>query len=146
MKVMIVNIWRSTVAAGALLTLYAAQADTQVASTTASTGAHHAQPARDSVEASIERGSVAFQHYCSLCHGVTGEGNGRAARLYTPRPSNLVKTDKNAAYVDLIVRSGGAALGRSKFMPPWKDELTDEQIRDVVNYIGSIGSSYTPSK
>ena len=29
----------------------------------------------------------------------------------------------------LIVQKGGKALARSEFMPPWGEELTDEQIR-----------------
>ena len=127
-----------------LLAAGAAQAETPAESTNAATVASAAGPVRDGTEASIERGAIAFQHYCSLCHGATAEGNGRAAKLYTPRPANLSKTDKNAAYIDLIVRRGGGALGRSSFMPPWSDELTDEQIRDLVNYIGSISSAYTP--
>ena len=102
-------------------------------------------PPRDTLEASIQRGGIAFQHYCSLCHGATGAGNGRAARLYNPPPANLLKTDKDGVYIDLIVRRGGAAIGRSEFMPPWDKELTDEQVRDLVNYIRSI-SSPAPSK
>jgi mono/diheme cytochrome c family protein len=29
-------------------------------------------------------------------------------------------------------------MGRSAFMPPWGQELTDEQIRDVVYYLSVI--------
>jgi mono/diheme cytochrome c family protein len=36
------------------------------------------------------------------------------------------------------VRTGGKALARSEFMPPWGEELTDEQISDVVSYLQSI--------
>ena len=46
----------------------------------------------------------------------------------------------NEAYMKLIVRSGGKAMARSEFMPAWGDELTDEQITDVVTYLGSINS------
>jgi mono/diheme cytochrome c family protein len=95
-------------------------------------------PVRDTPEASIERGRIAFEHYCALCHGPSGDGNGRAARLYTPKPANLITTDKNAQYKDLIIRRGGAALGRSPYMPPWSEELTEEQITDLVNFLQSI--------
>lgn len=136
--------WRNAIAVWALLAACSAQAETQASSLNAGTQANEKHPSRDTIEASIERGSVAFQHYCSLCHGVTAEGNGRAAKLYTPRPTNLRKTDKNATYIDLIIRRGGAAIGRATFMPPWNDELTDEQIRDLVSYIGSISSAHVP--
>jgi mono/diheme cytochrome c family protein len=98
-------------------------------------------PQRDSQEASIYRGSIVFHHYCELCHGVNADGKGRAAKLYTPPgPANLVMSDKNDAYKNLIIRRGGKMLGRSEFMPPWGNELTDEQITDVVAFLGSIRS------
>ncbi len=38
----------------------------------------------------------------------------------------------------MIVRKGGKEMGRSEFMPPWGEELTDEQISDVVHYIDTL--------
>lgn len=95
-------------------------------------------PNKNTLEAAIYRGSIVFNNYCILCHGVKADGNGRAARLYNPRPANLVLSDKNDDYKELIIRRGGTALGRSEFMPPWGEELTDEQIRDVITYLRSI--------
>jgi mono/diheme cytochrome c family protein len=97
--------------------------------------------ARDSPEAGIVRGSLVFVHYCVTCHGVNADGRGRAARLYNPPPANLRASDKSAAYMRLIVRTGGKAMARSEFMPAWGDELTDEQIADVVTYLQSINPS-----
>lgn len=93
---------------------------------------------RDSRDAAIFRGGLVYTSYCVTCHGINADGNGRAARLYTPRPANLRTSDKNDAYVELIVRKGGEAIGRSAKMPPWEEELTNEQIRDVVAFIRSI--------
>ena len=52
--------------------------------------------------------------------------------------ANLRGSDKNDQYVSLIIRKGGAALGRSEFMPTWEAELTEEQVRDLVAYLRSI--------
>lgn len=93
---------------------------------------------RDSAEAGAFRGGLVYANYCVTCHGMNADGNGRAARLYTPRPANLRTSDKNDAYASLIIRKGGAVLGRSEFMPTWEAELTDEQIRDLVSYLRSI--------
>jgi mono/diheme cytochrome c family protein len=93
---------------------------------------------RDSQDAAIFRGGLVYSSYCVTCHGINADGNGRAARLYTPRPANLRATDKNDAYINLIVRRGGEAIGRSPKMPPWGEELTDEQIHDVVAFVRSI--------
>lgn len=98
-------------------------------------------PPKATLEASIQRGQIVYSNYCQLCHGTKGDGNGRTARLYSPRPANLVTATSNADYVELIVRKGGEAIGRSPFMPPWNDELTDEQVRDVVNFVGSISQN-----
>lgn len=95
-------------------------------------------PKKDSPEASAYRGSIVFNHYCALCHGAKADGNGRAAKLYNPRPANLVMSDKNDAYKNLIIRRGGKMLGRSEFMPAWDNELTDEQIADVIAFLRSI--------
>jgi mono/diheme cytochrome c family protein len=89
-------------------------------------------------ELSVHRGGIVYMHYCVTCHGITADGNGRSAKLYNPKPANLVKSDKNDLYKELIVRRGGGAIGRSNFMPPWGEELTDEQVRDVVTFLRSI--------
>ena len=93
---------------------------------------------RDGADAAAFRGSLVFLTYCITCHGANADGKGRAARLYDPRPANLRASDKNEAYMKLIVRNGGKSLARSEFMPPWGAELTDEQIGDVVAYLQSI--------
>jgi mono/diheme cytochrome c family protein len=96
-------------------------------------------PHRDTPEAAIYRGGIVFHHYCSLCHGIKADGKGRTAGMYDPKPANLVTSDKNDDYKELIIRRGGGAIGRSQYMPPWEDELTEEQISDVVAYLRSIG-------
>jgi len=93
---------------------------------------------RDSFEAATFRGGLVFANYCVTCHGINADGNGRAARLYNPKPANLRISDKNDAYFELIVRKGGGMLGRSEFMPTWEAELTNEQIKDIVAYLRSI--------
>lgn len=93
---------------------------------------------KDSEEAAMIRGSAVYKTYCQLCHGAEGEGNGRAARLYTPKPANLIQSQMNDQYKELIVRRGGEGVGRSKFMPPWGEQLTDEQISDLVLFMRLI--------
>jgi mono/diheme cytochrome c family protein len=96
--------------------------------------------ARDGPDAAHFRGSLVFFNYCVTCHGPNADGNGRAAKLYNPKPANLRESDKNTAYMRLIIRSGGKSVARSEYMPPWGEELTDEQIGDVVAYLQSINT------
>jgi mono/diheme cytochrome c family protein len=95
--------------------------------------------ARDGEDAARFRGSLVFLNYCVTCHGPNADGNGRAARLYNPKPANLRTSDKNAQYMKMIIRMGGKAMARSEFMPPWGEELTDEQISDVTAYLQALG-------
>ena len=87
------------------------------------------------VSAGQIRGASLFEQYCALCHGKRANGKGRAARLHTPPPANLRKTVMPAQYLEQIIRLGGEAMDRGIGMPPWKDELSDSQITDLVNFI-----------
>lgn len=94
------------------------------------------------------RGYIVYKTHCVLCHGIDADGRGRAAKYYNPKPADLRHSDKTDQYKEMIIRNGGAAMGRSQFMPPWGQELTDEQIRDVVYYLGviNVASKTTSSK
>jgi len=106
----------------------------------AATQANGALLPRDSVEAAVFRGGLVYANYCVTCHGINADGNGRAARLHTPRPANLRASDKNNTYIAMIVRRGGEAVGRSPGMPPWGEELTDEQVNDLVAFVRSVNA------
>lgn len=128
----------------ALLLAAAWPAQAQLGSAYAQVVTTTAKPllARDGPDAAAFRGSLVFFNYCVTCHGPNADGHGRAAKLYDPRPANLRASDKNLAYMRLIVRTGGKAVGRSEFMPPWGEELTDEQIDDVTTYLQSINDRH----
>jgi mono/diheme cytochrome c family protein len=93
---------------------------------------------RDSVEAAVVRGSIVFRTYCVLCHGVNGEGDGRAAAQYVPPPANLTASGLSDKGKERIILGGGASVGRSPFMPPWGHELTNEQIADLLAFLRAI--------
>jgi mono/diheme cytochrome c family protein len=95
-------------------------------------------PNKDTPEAEIYRGSIVYENYCVLCHGLLADGKGRAAKLYNPKPANLVMSTKNDQYKEMIIRRGGGAMKRSPYMPPWNDELTNEQISDVIAFLRAI--------
>ena len=93
---------------------------------------------KDTHEASVIRGRLAFQNYCILCHGPEGRGDGRAAKLHNPRPFNLTTSTAPRYYIADMVRKGGEAMGRGKGMPPWGEQLTDEQVNDVLNFLFTL--------
>ena len=84
----------------------------------------------------LERGIEIFNERCMLCHGEKGEGNGKMIKvLKTPPPADLTSSVASDEYLEQIIAEGGESVGRSTHMPPWKDELSNEDIQSVIFYI-----------
>ncbi|MDH4396713.1 MAG: cytochrome c [Limnobacter sp.] len=95
-------------------------------------------PPKTTAEAGLIRGESVYKRYCVLCHGVEADGKGRAAKQYDPKPADLTRSPFPPAYKEMIIKRGGEAVGRSKFMPPWDQELTSEQVGDLLLFLESI--------
>ena len=88
---------------------------------------------------SQQRGREVYGHYCAICHGAEGDGNGfNSAQLEIP-PRNFTDpqfwkqaTDER---LSLVVMAGGLAAGKSKLMPVWGKTLSDQQIQDVIAWL-----------
>lgn len=104
----------------------------------AATSVVQADEFRTTEEASVVRGSIVFKTYCILCHGADGEGDGRASKIHNPKPANLTLSIPTDAQKEIIIRTGGASVGRSAVMPAWGEHLTDEQVSDLVAYLRKI--------
>lgn len=77
--------------------------------------------------------------HCALCHGRDGAAKSRAARLsgakdLTDAAYQKTFTDQ-AAFNDL--KNGLVRDGRNQ-MKPFKDELSDDQIKALVAYVRSL--------
>jgi cytochrome c oxidase cbb3-type subunit 3 len=84
-------------------------------------------------------GARVFANYCSLCHGATGEGNGKMAKVIKdPPPFNLTKSNADDAYLLQIIAAGGEAMGRSARMPPWGAQLSGSELMSVILHLKSI--------
>lgn len=97
-----------------------------------------------------ERGEKLFTTYCARCHGKNADGEGRMVkRLYrklkTQLPSNFtlgIYADRPAEYLHKIIRYGGENNAMSKYMPPFGEELSDENIDDLVHFIKKASEKY----
>jgi mono/diheme cytochrome c family protein len=89
----------------------------------------------ESSRETAERGRSVFAAHCVMCHGELGKGDGRVAKLYNPRPSDLTASARTDLYKTTIIRKGGAFVGRSVVMPAWGDELSEAEIQDLVAYL-----------
>ncbi len=86
---------------------------------------------------SAPNGKTIYGTHCLPCHGSTGEGNGPVAPMLDKPPANLVGEDvRGDSDKELlqIIRNGVPGTP----MPPWKGNLSDHQIRDVLAYIRSL--------
>lgn len=87
--------------------------------------------------ASIERGQQAFQANCVQGHGVTGRGDGPVAASLDPPPADFTAAH-SSAHLD------GEFFTWIKFgkpptaMPAFGDNLSDEEIWDLVNYVRAL--------
>lgn len=94
----------------------------------------------DVINQAEKRGEVVYKINCILCHGVRGDGNGRAAKMYKQRPSNLIKSTTSDDYKTSITKLGGKAVNASAEMPAWNAVLSDKEISDVVIYMKTLMS------
>jgi mono/diheme cytochrome c family protein len=86
---------------------------------------------------SIAAGRQIYQRRCASCHGANGEG-GLGNDLVGPAPSLVDATWEHGSTDGEIFTNIKNGIGPDFMMVPWKDELKDEEIWNVVNYIRSI--------
>ena len=91
------------------------------------------------------RGAIVYKAYCVVCHGEMGDGIARATKLYSVDQLRI-KSGLSDLDLQKIIRLGGAAVGRSPYMPPWDDELSEEQTNDVVAYLSVVGKQEARGK
>lgn len=73
-------------------------------------------------------GEALYRAACQACHMPDGEG-AVGAGVYPPLANN--PRLRTAGYSTLVILKG------SRAMPPFRDQLDDEQVAAVVNYIGT---------
>jgi mono/diheme cytochrome c family protein len=85
---------------------------------------------------SIAAGKVVYAK-CAPCHGINGEG-GPGNDLIPPAPSLVDDMWDHGSTDGEIFDNVKNGIGPDFNMVPWKDQLKDEQIWSVVNYVRSI--------
>jgi mono/diheme cytochrome c family protein len=83
-------------------------------------------------------GEQVFRGRCAVCHGANADGKSKLAKLMRPPPANLRASHLDDEQRALIVRKGGAAVGRSPDMPTWEHELKEDELHAVLAYVGSV--------
>jgi mono/diheme cytochrome c family protein len=95
--------------------------------------------AGDDPAGNAQVGKGVFETNCALCHGASGRGDGPGAIALNPKPANFTDRDRMSRSPEprrlQTVREGGASVGLSPLMPAFKEALSEQQIRDVLEYV-----------
>jgi cbb3-type cytochrome c oxidase subunit III len=87
--------------------------------------------------ASIAAGKQTFVRYCANCHGLNGEGS--PGNDLTPEAPDLTgKSWKHGSTDGEIFSTIKNGVGPDFNMGKWGDQLKDEEIWNVVNYVRSL--------
>lgn len=96
----------------------------------------------------VARGALLYAANCASCHGAQGEGE---ANWKSPNPDGTYPAPPHDSsghtwhHADRllleIIRDGGARYETATFkrrMPAWRERLTDDEIRAVLEYLKSL--------
>jgi cytochrome c1 len=94
---------------------------------------------------SEQKGKRLYDHYCAICHGVQGKGDGFNAYNLNPKPKDM--TEKG--YLDSVTNDwlkqvislGGRGVKRSVLMPAYEGTLNKEQTADIVAYLRHLSEN-----
>ena len=98
----------------------------------------------DRVAEAQMRGGKVFRHYCAVCHGSEGRGDGFNSTNLALPPQDFSSSEFWQQMTDehlfLAVSKGGPANGKSVLMPAWGRTLTGRQMDDIVAFLHTLAS------
>lgn len=88
-----------------------------------------------------EAAKSTYNSMCASCHGATGKGDGATGASFPTKPRNFADTawqgSVDDATIAKAITGGGAAVGKSPYMPPFPT-LKPDQVADMVALIRSF--------
>jgi mono/diheme cytochrome c family protein len=90
-------------------------------------------------QSDLEQAKRTYDQMCAGCHGYKGDGGEGHRGGFSPHIGTLANKEYMAGvpddYLFLIIKKGGAYMGKMATMPAWEKRLTDEQIHSIVAHI-----------
>jgi cytochrome c oxidase cbb3-type subunit 3 len=84
-------------------------------------------------------GKEIFERMCAGCHGTRGDGGEGHSGGFSPVVTSLAKKEYMDQlpddYLMLVIKKGGAYMGKIAAMPAWEKRLNDDEIRSIVAHI-----------
>lgn len=83
-----------------------------------------------------------YKTYCVQCHGLEGNGKGINIRDMSTSPRDHTDAKAMSARSDdhlfKVIKEGGASINKSILMPSWGGTFSDEEIKDLVQYLRTL--------
>lgn len=101
-------------------------------------------PAAGAAQGDAAKGKEIFDIMCAGCHGTYGNGQEGTKAGFVPRIGTLADKEYMASvpddYLTLIIKKGGAYMGKIAAMPAWEHKFDEAQIADLVAHIRTFTS------
>jgi mono/diheme cytochrome c family protein len=99
----------------------------------------------------LERGRHMYVQYCLSCHGDAGKGDGPGGANLAIKPQDLtvgaVMNPLPDEFLHRVIADGPQSVGLSALMPPFKPQLGDRQINEIIVYVRTLATpAYDPAK
>ncbi len=98
-----------------------------------------------SAHADQDKGAELFSQRCVACHGDQGRGDGAAAASLDPKPRNFHDTAWQQTVTDeqlrQVIQYGGAAVGKSPVMPAQPDLKDPALLASLVAHLRELGTT-----
>jgi high-affinity iron transporter len=86
----------------------------------------------------VKQGGALFHKYCTLCHGVRGDGHGLQSEGLNPKPRDLTdpawRQTTSPRHVFFAIREGVHGTA----MPAWKGTLSESDSWALTAYVLSL--------
>ena len=101
------------------------------------------EPAPEPAGDPVAEAQDIYKNRCTVCHGVTGKGDGDGSAALDPKPRDFTSPEWQAEVTDdhltKIIVYGGAAVGKAPTMPANPDlDARPEVVAELVKFIRGL--------
>ena len=87
-------------------------------------------------------GKRIFEHYCSVCHGAAGEGDGFNSYNLNPKSHSFADSSYmsrlSESYLEQVISFGGQSMNKSVLMPAYGNTLSEVETDRVISFIRTL--------
>lgn len=100
-------------------------------------------PAGEPAVDPVAEAAAIYQNRCTVCHGITGKGDGDGSAALDPKPRDFTSPEWQSSVTDdhlqKIIVYGGVAVGKAPTMPANPDlDAKPEVVAELVKYVRDL--------